>query len=440
MPDRRAVLAIRRRKVQASLLSGFGMFFSEEIEFLQTFVLSFGVSALVVLTKKYHIGLSARHFDSTAVQTAHRFPTPRVGGVGIVLAILLILLVLLPDRQGLRWSLFAVSLAPIFLAGLAEDLGYPVSPLRRLLAAALSSAICVVLLGFWIPRADTPLLDGLFAFAPFAIVFTIFAASGICHAFNLIDGVNGLAAGVGVIVALGLAAIAAKAGEAAIGTAAFLMVPALLGFLALNFPLGKIFLGDAGAYSIGHVLAWLAIALLARVEALTTWAVMLVLFWPVADTALAIYRRRRSGKPAGMPDRLHVHQLVMRALEIGYFGRKRRHIANPVTTMVILPLASAPMIVGVLLWNQPLAAFAAFVLFSVLFVSSYQLGKRFAYRSAKRLNKGARRRGHNSVARNGRSSATAKSQPPKFALPPCDAPAASARVTGFDRSLDGGDI
>ena len=415
------------------------MFFSEQNEFLQTFALSFGVSALVVCTKKYHIALSARHFDITAVQRAHRFATPRVGGLGVGLAILLILLVLLPDRQGPGWSLFAVSLAPIFLAGLAEDLGYGVSPLRRLLAAALSSAICIVLLGFWIPRADTPLLDGLFAFAPFAIVFTIFAASGICHAFNLIDGVNGLAAGIGVIVAVGLAAIAAKAGETEIGTAAVLMVPALLGFLALNFPFGKIFLGDAGAYSIGHVLAWLAIALLARVEALTTWAVMLVLFWPVADTVLAIYRRRHAGKPMGRPDRLHYHQLVMRALEIGYFGRKRRHIANPASALVILLLASAPIIVGVLLWNRPLAAFAAFVLFSVLFVSSYQLGMRFAYRSAKRLNNGARRRGHNSVVRNGRAPATAKSRSPEFVPPPCDAATASSQVNGFDRCLDSGD-
>jgi len=393
------------------------MFLLDEIAILQTFAVSIGVSALVVSTKKYHISRSARHFDIKAVQRAHRFPTPRIGGIGIGLAILLILLVLLPDGQGLRWPLFALSLAPVFLAGLFEDLGYGVCARNRLLAAALSSAICVVLLGLWIPRADTPLVDGLFAFAPFAIVFTIFAASGVSHAFNLIDGVNGLAGGIAVIVALGLAAIAAKAGEAAIGTAAFLLVPALLGFLVLNFPFGKIFLGDAGAYLIGHVLAWLAIALLARVEALTTWAVLLVLFWPVADTALAIYRRLRSGKQAGMPDRLHVHQLVMRALEIRYFGQGRRSIANPAATLVILPLASAPVIVGVMLWDRPLAAFAAFVLFAVLFFSGYRLGMRFTKQSARRLGKVARR-STIATSKEARVPANAIARPPESALPP----------------------
>ena len=413
------------------------MLYFDMIKFLELFALSFGICFLVVFTKKYHISYSVRAFDGAAVQTAHRFPTPRIGGVGVVLAVLLALLALLPAQQGSSWSLFALSLVPIFLAGIAEDLGYGISPLRRLLAAAASSVLCIALLGTWITRADIPLVDDLFHLVPFAILFTIFAASGVCHAFNLIDGVNGLAAGMGVIVAVGLSAIAAKMGETAIGMAAFFMVPALLGFLILNYPFGRIFLGDAGAYSIGHVLAWLAIALLARGEALTTWAIMLVLFWPVADTVLAIYRRRRSGKPTGQPDRMHFHQLVMRTLEIAYFGRKRRHIANPVSTLVILPLASAPVVAGVLLWNQPVAAFAAFVLFSVLFFSSYRLGIRFGYRTAKGLNKVARR-ARISAARNVRSSATADTQPAEAVTPPWVAANESARVNGFDHGPPGG--
>lgn len=386
-------------------------------KFLLVFLLSLCVNAFVVITKKHHIGQSARIFDQIAVQAMHRTPTPRIGGVGVVLALLVALLILMPASQGPYWPLFALSIAPIFLAGLAEDLGYGVSPVRRLLAAAVSSAICVILLGIWVPRADIPLVDDIFTYAPFAILFTIFAASGICHAFNLIDGTNGLATGTGVIVALGLAAIAAKAGEASISTAVSYMVPALLGFMILNYPFGKIFLGDAGAYAVGHVLAWVAIALLARSEALTTWAIMLVFFWPVADTILAIYRRRRSGKSAGQPDRLHFHQLVMRTLEIAYFGRKRRHIANPLTALVILPLASVPVITGVLLWNQPLAAFAAFILFSVLFFGSYLLGMRFAYGMARGLNKSARR-ARIDAASKARSSATPMhSQPPEAATP-----------------------
>ena len=133
--------------------------------------------------------------------------------------------------------------------------------------------------------------------APFAIAFTIFAGAGICNGFNLIDGVNGLSASVGVMAALSMAAIAARSGDAAMIDLNMIVIGSLLGFLVFNFPLGKIFLGDAGAYGLGHILSWFAIALMVRLDDLTPWAVMLIFFWPVADTFLAIYRRRRSGRP-----------------------------------------------------------------------------------------------------------------------------------------------
>lgn len=356
---------------------------------LVVFGLSLAVNAAIVLTKKHHIGRSARSVDQIAVQSAHKAPTPRIGGVGIIFGVLVALLVVMQPQHGSVWWLFAVSLAPIFVAGLAEDTGFDISPTARLLAAAVSSVMCVVLLGLWVPRADIPGIDLLFAFAPFAIVFTVFAGSGICHAFNLIDGVNGLAAGTGVVGAVGLGIIASMSGEAGVAAVAWYLIAALLGFLVLNYPLGKIFLGDAGAYTVGHVLAWLSIVLLARVDSLSTWAILLVLFWPLADTVLAIYRRQRSGKPAGQPDRLHYHQLVMRTLEIALLGRGRRHIANPLTTMVILPLACLPMLAGVWLWDKPVAAFLVFLVFSMLFFGSYELGMRFANRLARRTKRAA---------------------------------------------------
>ena len=359
--------------------------FSDKL--LIVFAVSLLVNALVVMTKKHHIDRSARSLDALAVQAAHKVPTPRMGGLGIVAALLVGLMIWMPNQQEVHWGLFALSLSPIFVAGLAEDLGYGVSPLRRLLAAAVSSALCVAMLGLWVPHTDIPVLDGLFAFAPVAILFTVFVTSGTCHAFNLIDGVNGLASGTGIIVAFGFATIAASAGETEIAMAAYFLIAAVLGFLVFNYPFGKIFLGDAGAYTVGYVLAWFAVFLLAKVETLTTFSVLLVLFWPIADTLLAIYRRRRSGKPAGQPDRLHFHQLVMRTFEIAHFGRNRRHIANPLTSLVILPLVAAPMVAGVLLWDKPLASFVALVVFSALFFAAYLLGMQFTYKVARKVNR-----------------------------------------------------
>ena len=104
------------------------------------------------------------------------------------------------------------------------------------------------------------------------------------------------------------------------------MVAAVLGFMVLNFPLGKIFLGDGGAYALGHLLVWSAIILINYASDVSAFAILLIFFWPVADTGLAIWRRWKLGNPTDRPDRLHFHQLAMRFIEIRFFGRDRRKL------------------------------------------------------------------------------------------------------------------
>jgi UDP-N-acetylmuramyl pentapeptide phosphotransferase/UDP-N-acetylglucosamine-1-phosphate transferase len=121
---------------------------------------------------------------------------------------------------------------------------------------------------------------------------------------------------------------------------------------------------------MGFVLAWLGVAVIINVPAVSPWAILLTVFWPLADTVLAVYRRARRSKGAMLPDRLHVHQLVMRGLEICVLGRKRRHISNPLTTVVLAPFVIAPQVVAVLLWHDNRSAFFAdVVVLGLVFVS-----------------------------------------------------------------------
>jgi len=150
-------------------------------------------------------------------------------------------------------------------------------------------------------------------------------------------------------------------------------VSAVAGFFLVNFPRGKIFLGDAGAYTLGFVLAWIGIAVLNAAPSVSAWAILLTVYWPLCDTLLAMYRRSRSKRDAMAPDRLHAHQLVMRSLEILILGRGRRNLANPLTTIVLAPFVAAPPLAGVLLWNNPLLAFVFAVGFLGLFWGSYFL-------------------------------------------------------------------
>ena len=339
-------------------------------EWLAVFLCSLAGCVGLVVTKNTHLSLSARGHAGETVQSAHANPTPRIGGIAIGAA-LVVSLYFAPKPLMGNYLLFVLSITPVFLAGLADDFGYTIRPAWRLAAAALSNIVAIVMLQLWIPRVDIPFLDELVAYAPFGIVLTVFAVSGICNAFNLIDGLNGLSTGTGAIVATGIASIAYIGGNPHIAQLSILLIAALAGFLVLNFPFGKLFLGDAGAYSLGHILGWFAILLVDRIPEVSAWAILLVFFWPVADTLFAMFRRISAGNKMGQPDRLHYHHLVMRALEILWLGRSRRHIANPLATIVLMPLIAAPALTGVLLWNQPLLGFVATLFFSFLFVASY---------------------------------------------------------------------
>ena len=122
-------------------------------------------------------------------------------------------------------------------------------------------------------------------------MFTIFATVGVVNAFNLIDGLNGLSSYVTISIACSLSIISFRVSEVQFAVFLVLLIAAVLGFLILNFPFGKIFLGDGGAYALGHLLVWSAILLINRAPEISPFAILLIFFWPVADTGLAIWRR-----------------------------------------------------------------------------------------------------------------------------------------------------
>ncbi len=347
--------------------------------YMATALVSFLVCLFIIRLSRTHIGLTTRAEDLLAVQASHRTPTPRIGGVAIFLGLELAAGLLSGPALGLL-SAILLAAVPVTVAGLLEDMGRRISPKARLAAAVASALLATHLTGNLIGRVDVPLLDGLMAFGPLAVAFTAFAVAGACNAVNLVDGMNGLAGTLVTISAAGLAVLSARHGQADLAAVAILLISVLAGFLALNFPRGQIFLGDAGAYLIGFVLAWLSVTLAARVPGVSVWAIMLVNFWPVADTLLAIYRRRSNGRDPSLPDRLHFHQLIKRSLEIQFLGSARWALSNPLTTIIIAPAAAVPVLAGLRFAERPALAALAVLALAAVFFASYLLLVRLSRR------------------------------------------------------------
>ena len=129
-----------------------------------------------------------------------------------------------------------LSSVPVFCVGFAEDLGYMMSPRKRLIASMVSGILVILLLDIWVDRLAIPGIDYLFDFALFGIAFTLFATAGVVNAFNLIDGLNGLSSFVTVSTAISISSIAFMIGEYDISIAILFVASITLGFMALNFP------------------------------------------------------------------------------------------------------------------------------------------------------------------------------------------------------------
>jgi UDP-N-acetylmuramyl pentapeptide phosphotransferase/UDP-N-acetylglucosamine-1-phosphate transferase len=318
---------------------------TEAFLFLAIWLSSLGVSTLLVLTQRWHGRLSLDH-DTTSVQKLHKSPVPRVGGMGIALGLLVGGLLLqyysVDDSGGDTALLLLLCAMPIFAAGLLEDLTKRVSVRMRLLASVVSALFAVWLLDVQLIRLDTPVLDLLMAAGPFAALFTCFAISGVTHSINIIDGLNGLASGSVAIMLSGLGAIAWMQGDALVLQLCLTGVAALLGFMVLNYPFGKLFLGDGGAYLAGFWLAACAVLLLMRNPLVSTWSVLLVCFYPVWETAFSMYRRLVVKKvSSGEADMQHLHHLVLHQVIISRIGKHAPHwvqhgLATPVCWTMVL--------------------------------------------------------------------------------------------------------
>ncbi|HMH17923.1 MAG TPA: glycosyltransferase [Burkholderiales bacterium] len=282
---------------------------------------------LIVRYEALHAHWSHDHVEA-GPQKFHAQPTPRIGGFGLAVGLFMSGAVLLAKEQFISDDQFGYLLLaslPAFLGGITEDVTKNVGVLARLALTMLAAAFGVWLLGAVIPRLDVPGLDTLLKWMPFAIAFTIFAVGGVVNAINIIDGYNGLAGGHAVIVLAAMAYVSVRVGDGFLLTSALAMIGALLGFLFWNYPKGKIFLGDGGAYLLGFWLAELSVLIVARHPEVSPWFPMLLLVYPIFETLFSMYRRKVVlGLSPGQPDRMHLHQMIYMRLT-----RDRMNVSDP---------------------------------------------------------------------------------------------------------------
>jgi UDP-N-acetylmuramyl pentapeptide phosphotransferase/UDP-N-acetylglucosamine-1-phosphate transferase len=294
----------------------------------------------LVQTQHWHGHLSLD--SSSGVQNHHTEPTPRIGGVGIAIGLCLAWWLAAAEVRVVLGSALLASI-PAFCFGLAEDLTKKVGVTARLLATMLSGFLAWYLTGVAMQNTGFPPLDWLLRLTPVAVVFTAFAVGGVANAVNIIDGFNGLASGSVAIMIGAIGIMAFNVGDPSIGGACFLIVAVALGFSAVNWPMGRLFLGDGGAYLLGFLLAWMAILLPMRNPQLNAWATILVCAYPVIEVFFSVVRRhRREGHHPGQPDKVHLHHLIHRRVICKLFPHLGACLKNGLTSPICWAFVSIP--------------------------------------------------------------------------------------------------
>lgn len=343
-----------------------------------SFISSLVVTLLVIRYDHLHGHLSADH-DLNGVQKFHAVAVPRIGGVGVLAGALIASLVSLfiePETNQFGLLVLLCGLVA-FMAGIIEDFTKKVGVKERLLATAVSGLCGGFLLGGWLTRLDVPGLDYLIAIPAVSILVTCIAISGVANAYNIIDGYNGLAGVVSIIVLLGLAYVARQVGDSQVATISLAMVGAISGFLVWNFPRGLIFLGDGGAYLIGFMIAELSVLLVARNPAVSPWFPLLLSFYPIFETIFSMYRKKiKRGISPGMPDGLHLHMLIYKRVvrwAVGTDCVKQKTTRNALTSPYLWVLSSFAVIPAVLFWNDTMILMGIAMLFVFLYIYVYRI-------------------------------------------------------------------
>ena len=340
--------------------------------FLISFIISVFATLYLIKHAKHHG--AALDSDLSGVQKVHAHIVPRIGGVGIFIAVVLTGLATMWRAPATGEAILAMLLCSsiAFIGGIVEDFTGSVSPTRRLLLT-----MCAAGMGWWLLGARVEHIDGVFSYTLLlgsiwlSLPFTVLAVAGIANAVNIIDGFNGLASVVSICMFLSLGYVGLQVNDQFIVVASLMVAGATAGFLIWNYPAGLIFLGDGGAYFLGFMLGELSIMLVMRNPQVSTWYAALLLLYPVFETLFSIYRRIfLRGRPASMPDGIHLHSLIFRRLVLWAVGRHDARAltrGNSMTSPYLWMLSLMAVAPATMFWSHSFVL----ILFCLLFVISY---------------------------------------------------------------------
>ncbi|KIL43002.1 glycosyltransferase family 4 protein [Jeotgalibacillus campisalis] len=318
---------------------------------------------LTPLVKKFAIAIGAT--DTPDARKVHKKIMPRMGGLAIFFSFIIALIVTQPAGQ-YTWPI-VVGASIIILTGALDD-RFQLSPKLKVLGQVIAALTVILWGGVQVEFINLP-FGGRMEFGYLAIPLTLLWIIGITNAVNLIDGLDGLAAGVSSIALITISGMAIIMGDTYVAMIGAILAASTIGFLVYNFHPAKIFMGDTGSLFLGFMISVLALLGFKNVTVISLLVPILILGVPISDTFFAIIRRIVNKKPISAPDKSHLHHCLLNA---GFSHKETVLIIYGIATMFSM---SAFIFSQSTLWGALLVIAVVLVAIGLIVESIGLLGK-----------------------------------------------------------------
>lgn len=317
--------------------------------------------------KKFYQKLGLKTYQ--AIQRIHLNETPRLGGFIFILSLMSYVFYSNINESALFLKLILICLIPVIIIGFKEDVYHNVDPLVRLISLLFAGWLFRVKYSGPLPNlTDVPLINELLMLQGGIALFYILSITAVANGMNLIDGVNGLCGAVTLSILSALLFLSSKTNDVVMLSAIFSLILIFVPFMVINYPYGKIFLGDLGAYSLGLIASMLTIIFFGRHPEISPWSAVLILIYPATEVLFSLLRRITNGTSVHLPDKAHLH------LKLFHFFRPQpayKKIANSLVTPVLSLLWLFPLLSISLTYQKPIFIWVSIILFFVIYSLFY---------------------------------------------------------------------
>lgn len=280
-----------------------------------------------------HISLRGIMPIYVAPQKIHKGEVSRLGGLVMYFGVAA--LILISSYQEIKFTILYLLFCflPLGVITLVEDFHKPSPPWVRLFVMFFSSWLILKMTNIQLPIFDNPLLKDILAEPKIQYIFYTFCLVGLMNGVNFIDGVNGNFAFLIISMFTSLSFLALIVSDFEFISLLILCSIPLLAFFLINYPWGRIFAGDLGAYLYGALVGFLIIFFFGRHEDISAWNALLITFYPIIELIFSAFRKILNGKSPMEPDTYHLHLKIYTIL---FNGLKKPRLANNLVTLFLV--------------------------------------------------------------------------------------------------------